>query len=180
MPNLVLATGLSFIILSGRSMPFLCFEVEGIQYQHDVDINLVYAQALHLFNDGFRYWFDQEEIKSITENNEQYQLRSPEEELLLTWFEPCEKDNANAYLNASQIASKLAEKAKITLTDGTINKLGKALKKHNFLRLKKNGIFVYAVKENTWDEVEQKNKQSMKEDDETPPPSTPEQIDLPF
>jgi hypothetical protein len=166
------------------SRRFLCFEVEGIQYQHDVDINLVYAQALHLFNDGFRYWFDQEEIKSITENNEQYQLRSPEEELLLTWFEPVFRDENNNYysskdvnktlpllggaggglsfLNASQIASKLAEKAKITLTDGTINKLGKALKKHNFLRLKKNGIFVYAVKENSWDEVEQKNKQSSK------------------
>jgi hypothetical protein len=169
-----------FLNDSTGSRRFLCFEVEGIQYQHDVDINLVYAQALHLFNDGFRYWFDQEEIKSITENNEQYQLRSPEEELLLTWFEPCEKDNANAYLNASQIASKLAEKAKITLTDGTINKLGKALKKHNFLRLKKNGIFVYAVKENTWDEVEQKNKQSMKDDDDISPPSTAEQIDLPF
>jgi hypothetical protein len=169
-----------FLNDSTGSRRFLCFEVEGIQYQHDVDINLVYAQALHLFNDGFRYWFDQEEIKSITENNEQYQLRSPEEELLLTWFEPCEKDNANTYLNASQIASKLAEKAKITLTDGTINKLGKALKKHNFLRLKKNGIFVYAVKENTWDEVEQKNKQSMKDNDDTPPPPTAEQIDLPF
>ena len=169
-----------FLNDSTGSRRFLCFEVEGIQYQHDVDISLVYAQALHLFNDGFRYWFDQEEIKSITENNEQYQLRSPEEELLLTWFEPCEKDIANTYLNASQIASKLAEKAKITLTDGTINKLGKALKKHNFLRLKKNGIFVYAVKEFTWEEVDQKNKQSMKDDDEKPPPSTAEQIDLPF
>jgi len=169
-----------FLNDSTGSRRFLCFEVEGIQYQHDVDISLVYAQALHLFNDDFRYWFDQEEIKSITENNEQYQLRSPEEELLLTWFEPCEKDIANAYLNASQIASKLAEKAKITLTDGTINKLGKALKKHNFLRLKKNGIFVYAVKEFTWEEVDQKNKQSMKDDDEKPPPSTAEQIDLPF
>lgn len=151
-----------FLNDSTGSRRFLCFEVEGIQYQHDVDINLVYAQALHLFNDGFRYWFNQEEIKSISENNEQYQLRSPEEELLLTWFEPCEKDNANAYLNASQIASKLAEKSKITLNDGTINKLGKALKKHNFLRLKKNGIFVYAVNENSWDKVEQKNKQSIK------------------
>jgi hypothetical protein len=185
------------------SRRFLCFEVEGIQYQHDVDINLVYAQALHLFNDGFRYWFDQEEIKSISENNEQYQLRSPEEELLLTWFEPVFRDENNNYysfrdvnktlpllggaggglsfLNASQIASKLAEKSKITLNDGTINKLGKALKKHNFLRLKKNGIFVYAVNENSWDKVEQKNKQSIKEEDDTQtPPKPPEQGGLPF
>jgi len=147
-----------FLNDSTGSRRFLCFELEGIQYQHDVDINLVFSQALFLFKSGFRYWFDQEEIKSITENNEQYQLHSPEEELLLTWFEPCEREKANTYLNASQIAAKLAEKAKINITDGTINKLGKALKKHNFIRLKKNGIAVYALIENTWEEVDNRNK----------------------
>jgi hypothetical protein len=147
-----------FLNDSTGSRRFLCFELEGIKYQHDVDINMAFSQALFLFKSGFRHWFDQEEIKSITENNEQYQLHSPEEELLLTWFEPCEKDKANTFLNASQIAAKLAEKAKINITDGTINKLGKALKKHNFIRLKKNGIAVYALIENTWEEVDNRNK----------------------
>jgi hypothetical protein len=147
-----------FLNDSTGSRRFLCFELEGIQYQHEIDINLVFSQALSLFKSGFRFWFDQEEIKSITENNEQYQLHSPEEELLLTWFEPCEREKANTYLNASQIAAKLAEKAKINITDGTINKLGKALKKHNFIRLKKNGIAVYALIENTWEDVDGRNK----------------------
>ena len=141
------------------SRRFLCFELEGIHYQHKVDINLAFSQALFLFKSGFRHWFDQEEIKSITENNEQYQLHSPEEELLLTWFEPCEREKANIYLNASQIAAKLAEKAKINISEGTINKLGKALKKHNFIRLKKNGIAVYALLEKTWEEVDYRNKE---------------------
>ncbi len=139
-----------FLNDSTGSRRFLCFELEGIQYQHEVDINLVFSQALFLFKSGFRHWFDQEEIKNISENNEQYQLRSPEEELLLTWFEPCEKEKATLFLNASQIAAILAER--------TINKLGKALKKHNFIRLKKNGIFVYALIENTYEEVDNKNK----------------------
>lgn len=147
-----------FLNDSTGSRRFLCFELEGIQYQHEVNIDDVFSQALYLFKSGFRHWFDQEEIKNITENNEQYQLRSPEEELLLTWFEPCEKEKANAFLNASQIATKLAEKAKININDGTINKLGKALKKHNFIRLKKNGIFVYALIENTYEEVDNRNK----------------------
>jgi hypothetical protein len=165
-----------FLNDSTGSRRFLCFEVEGIQYQHDIDINLALAQAVHLYNDGFRYWFDQEEIKSISENNEQYQLRSPEEELLLTWFEPATKETANAFLNASQIASKLAEKSKITLTDATINKLGKALKKHKFLRISKATGYVYAVKEFTWEEVERKNK----ENEPHIPPTPPTQADLPF
>ena len=147
-----------FLNDSTGSRRFLCFELEGIKYQHNVDINMAFSQALFLFKSGFRYWFDQEEIKNITENNEQYQLHSPEEELLLTWFAACEKEKANIFLNASQIASKLAEKAKINITDATINKLGKALVKHNFLRLKKNGIFVYALIENTWEEVDNRNK----------------------
>ncbi len=147
-----------FLNDSTGSRRFLCFELEGIKYQHNVDINLAFSQALFLFKSGFRYWFDQEEIKNITENNEQYQLHSPEEELLLTWFEPCQREKANVFLNASQIAAKLAEKAKINITDGTINKLGKALKKHNFIRLKKNGIAVYALIENTWEDVDNRNK----------------------
>jgi hypothetical protein len=140
------------------SRRFLCFELEGIQYQHNVDINMVFSQALFLFKSGFRFWFDQEEIKNITENNEQYQLRSPEEELLLTWFEACERENATHYLNASQIGAKLAEKAKISLNDGTINKIGKALKKHSFIRLMRKGSPVYVVKEFTWEEVDEANK----------------------
>jgi predicted P-loop ATPase len=142
------------------SRRFLCFELEGIQYQHKVDINLAFSQALFLFKSGFRHWFDQEEIKLITENNEQYQLHSPEEELLLTWFEPCEREIATLFLNASQIGAKLAEKAKINLNDGTINKIGKALKKHNFVKLMRKGSPVYALKEFSYEEVDEANKKS--------------------
>jgi hypothetical protein len=147
-----------FLNDSTGSRRFLCFELKDIKYLHNVDINRAFSQALFLFKSGFRYWFDQEEIKSITENNEQYQLRSPEEELLLTWFEPCEKENATHFLNASQIGAKLAEKAKINLNDGTINKIGKSLKKHNFLRLMRKGSPVYALREFSWEEVDETNK----------------------
>ena len=147
-----------FLNDSTGSRRFLCFELEGIQYQHEVDIDNVFSQALYLFKTGFRYWFDQEEIKNITENNEQYQLRSPEEELLLTWFEPCDREKANTFLNASQIATKLAERAKLNINDSVINKLGKALKKHNFQRIKKQGIYVYALLEKTYEEVDNYNK----------------------
>jgi Virulence-associated protein E/VirE N-terminal domain len=148
-----------FLNDSTGSRRFLCFELEGIKYQHDVDINMAFSQALFLFKSGFRFWFDQEEIKNITENNEQYQLHSPEEELLLTWFEPCPKEEATLFLNASQIAAKIADRTKLNLNDGTINKLGKALKKHNFTRLMRQGKPVYAVKEFTHEEVDAKNKE---------------------
>jgi hypothetical protein len=152
-----------FLNDSTGSRRFLCFELEGIKYQHDVDINLAFSQALFLFKSGFRFWFDQEEIKNITANNEQYQLHSPEEELLLTWFEPCSKEEATLFLNASQIAAKLADRTKLNLNDATINKLGKALKKHNFIKISKKTGYVYAVKELTYEEVDCKNKEIQDE-----------------
>lgn len=102
-------------------------------------------QALHLFKTGFRFWFDREEISQINANNEQYQLRSPEEELLLTWFEKCEKEEANAFLTASQILAKLSERTKISITDSSVNKLGKTLVKNGYYRFKSKGKLLYAV-----------------------------------
>ncbi|WP_228410775.1 VapE domain-containing protein [Chryseobacterium taklimakanense] len=157
------------------SRRFLCFEVENIEYTHNIDIHKVYAQALKLQKENFRHWFNQEEIKEINANNEQYQLRSPEEELLLTWFEPATKQNANAFMNTTQIAVALAERAKMNITDGTVHKLGRALKKHNFLRHTKNNAYVYALKELTFSEVEAKMKNSESEKE-----NIPEGKQLPF
>lgn len=156
------------------SRRFLSFEIEAIEYTHTVDINLVYAQAKKLYEEGFRYWFNQEEIKEINQNNEQYQIRSPEEELLLTWFEIADRETANNFLNATQIAAKLAERAKLNITDGTIIKLGKSLKKHGYLRLSKKNGYVYAVKELSWDEVDQKSKE------QEPKPEPPKQSKFRF
>lgn len=159
------------------SRRFLCFEVEHIEYAHNININNAYAQARQLYKDGFRYWFNQEEIKEINLNNEQYQIRSPEEELLLTWFEIADRETANNFLNTTQIAAKLAERAKLNITDGTVMKLGKALKKHGYLRLSKKNGYVYAVKELNWEEVDNQNREK-----EPPPepPKPPEQTGLPF
>jgi predicted P-loop ATPase len=143
------------------SRRFLCFEVEQIEYQHEIDINLCYAQAYKLYQAGFRHWFNQEEIKEINANNEQYQIKSPEEELLLTWYEPATKETANAFLNASQIAVRLSVVGNINITDGTVNKLGKALKKHGFLRMAKNKSYVYAVKALDIDEVDRRAKEKL-------------------
>jgi len=177
------------------SRRFLSFEVTGIKYDHKVSLDDVYSQALHLFISGFRFWFNGEEIDAINNNNEQYQLRSPEEELLLTWFEPVQLNSDGSpsvpspqYLNASQIAAKLADKAKISVTDGTVNKIGKALRKHGFLRVKKSQNYSYLVKELEWEIVDRLNRempaeQSPKDENSIPVQETlvpQDQDELPF
>lgn len=170
------------------SRRFLSFEVTDIQYDHKVSLNDVYSQALHLFKSGFRFWFNRDEIGAINQNNEQYQLRSPEEELLLTWFESCTKEQANVFLTASQILAKLADKAKINVSDSSVNKLGKALIKNNYHRFKSNGKLLYALHELQWEEVESRNRSMIEEfsgnasKTEANSPAQPIeiQVDLPF
>lgn len=142
------------------SRRFLCFEVEHIEYAHEIYINKVYAQAFSLFSNGFRHWFNQEEIKEINANNEQYQLKSPEEELLLTWFEPAIKTTAKYFLNTTQILQILASRANVNITDASVLKLGKALRKYNFTRIMKNNSYVYAVNLLEHEEVDKNNKQN--------------------
>ena len=157
------------------SRRFLCFEVEHIEYTHEIDINKVYAQALQLKEDGFRHWFNQEEIKEINQNNEQYQLRSPEEELLLTWFEPADKNKAQYYFNTTQIANILSTKGGIAITETTVRKIGMALKKHGFQRISKNKAYVFPVILKDYDLVDLENKQSGE-----PIPIPPQQEKIPF
>ncbi|WP_332029935.1 VapE domain-containing protein, partial [Kaistella sp.] len=142
------------------SRRFLCFELENIEYQHEVDINLCYAQALKLYKDGFRHWFNKEEIKNIDANNEQYQLKSPEEELLLIWFEAAEKHSADYFFTTTQIAQVLSSRANLNITETTIRKIGMALKKHGFTRISKNKTYVYPVLLKEFEAVDKENKQS--------------------
>lgn len=157
------------------SRRFLCFEVEHIEYTHNIDINKVYAQALFLFTNGFRHWFNQEEIKEINQNNEQYQLRSPEEELLLTWFAPAEKDKAQYFFNTTQIAQILSTRANININEATVRKLGMALKKHGFKKIVKNKVYVYPIVLNDYEDVDKDNKQF-----ENPKTEVLEQQKIPF
>ena len=157
------------------SRRFLCFEVEHIEYQHEIDINLCYAQAYKLYQAGFRHWFNQEEIKEINANNEEYQIKSPEEELLLTWFEPIEKEKAQYFFNTTQIAQILSSKANINLTESSIRKLGMSLRKYGFIKISKNKTYVYPVKLKDYEEVDKENKQSG---DNIPLP--PKQEKLPY
>jgi len=143
-----------FLNDSTGSRRFLCFEVTDIEYKHTVDMRSVYAQALALWKSGYRFYFDKDEVGQISVNNEKYQIRTTEEELLLAWFQPVALSDANCFLSATQVIARLADKARITISNGSLISLGKALKKHGFIKTKKGGIYVWAVRELTYDEVD--------------------------
>ena len=157
------------------SRRFLCFEVENIEYTHNIDINKVYAQAVSLYRSEFRHWFNQEEIKEINANNEQYQMRSPEEELLLTWFESATKETAQYFLNTTQILQMITNRANLNISDASVTKLGKALRKHGYNRIMRNNSYVYAVNFLDYEIVDHKNKDSGE-----PPKLSEKQTEIPY
>ena len=109
----------------------------------------VYSQAYEHYKQGFRYYFDREEITAITQSNEQFQINTAEEELLLTYFQKIPLHEATHFLTAANILTRLSEHARntISINPGSIIRLGKALKKHGFEKRKSNSLHLWAVNE---------------------------------
>ena len=139
------------------SRRYLCSSVTALNFLHTIDMNCAMAQAYALFESGFEFWFDQDEIRELTEHNEDYLSKSIEEELVETWFRPVtrdEWDHRSTYMGgfniqlmtATQIAARLTEKAKIILIDNTIVKIGKIMKKLGFERIRKGNSYSYMLR----------------------------------
>jgi len=129
------------------SRRFLCFDVKHINYQHGLDVSLAYSQALSLFKSGFQHWFDQEEIRAITENNEIFRARTIEEELLDEFYEPCEKHDATGLFTTTMLFGAIQQnKEHLAMSNAAVQRLGKALHARKFKQFKQGGSNVWAVK----------------------------------
>ena len=67
---------------------WLPFEVESIvsPREHPFDYEGIYAQALALYQSGFRYWFTKEEIQELNHHNKQFETPRLEHELVDLYF----------------------------------------------------------------------------------------------
>jgi hypothetical protein len=61
------------------SRRFVCVAIENgknIDFEDNLEHRQLFAQALHLFNTGERFWLDNEEIATLIKENEPYQKRT--------------------------------------------------------------------------------------------------------
>jgi predicted P-loop ATPase len=78
---------------------WLPFEVSSIDSPRSspFDYEGIYSQAYALYRQGFRYWFDADEVRRLARHNEQFETPSLEKELIDQYFrrpegqEPSEK-----------------------------------------------------------------------------------------
>lgn len=132
--------GLEFLNDPTGSRRFLPFEVESIDIKaaQGINMELVWAQAYHLFNTKFRYWFVDEEIDVLNKRNSAFAMISAEEEFLQYYFSTQAPANTLypqlKFYPTSIIQSRLEMLTKSKLS---VKKLGEALNKLGYKKKQK-------------------------------------------
>ena len=124
---------------------FLCFEAIDINLQHNIPINQLFAQLLHLYKIGFQFWFDESEIAELDRMNAEFREVSVEEEAFVNHFDKCGVDEDEAlFLTTTQIQQQLVQKTgHKALSTQT---LGHVLRDMKIERIKRGDVYGYLVK----------------------------------
>lgn len=109
-----------FLFDTTGSRRYLVIPVESLLVDHEIDMQQVYAQALWLYNNGEKFYFEQDEIVDINESNEAYNAENKLDYLVVD-LKPGE-----FRINGNELLDKLGYKDNRTNFDYVL--LGKALK----------------------------------------------------
>ena len=144
--------------LSGnrRWMPF---EVESIDspYDNPVDYTHVFAQAYALTRNGYHYWLDDEEIRTLNGHNRQFEVPCLEQELILTHYRRPLEGEACIFVTNAQILARINAGLRHGLSPV---KIGMVMSQEGFQQVRVGGKRGYRVIELTGDEI-YRNQQAM-------------------
>ncbi|MBN1184214.1 MAG: PriCT-2 domain-containing protein [Bacteroidales bacterium] len=126
------------------SVRWLCFVIDEIDwdYKNQVDIDLVYSQAYHLYRNGFEFNLTQEEIRENEEYNKQFQLISSERELVSKFIRPGSREVNDFFMTATDILMNLTTRTENKIKLSAMN-IGKAMKFCGIERVKHSTQKVY-------------------------------------
>lgn len=145
--------GTDFLTDPSGSRRFLPFQVISIDINKTLSINidLVYSEVLWLLNKRFRYWFDDNEINELHQQNSMFQVQSREFEVLMQAFQkPETKDKSEYFMTTSQIINYLNSCTNLKFNE---KKMGEALRKAGFERIQKKvseknySIYGYSIQQ---------------------------------
>ena len=120
------------------SVRWLCFELTGKinwDYKKDINVDDVWRQAYSLYNKGFKYELTADEIKVNDQANQQYQITTPEIELIQKHFLPGTKEDHEVFFQATDFLTSIGEKCPGMKFN--LNNIGKALKFLSYDRITK-------------------------------------------
>ena len=117
------------------SRRFVCVGIpagKNIDFTDNLDHRQLYAQALHLFNSGERFWLDDDEIQTLIEENVPYQRTVDLVEMINETFRK-PKDDEGRWWGTTEILSTFASRyAYFDAKRATPAVLGKAMNNFRF------------------------------------------------
>ncbi len=154
--------GNDFLTDPTGSRRFLPFEIDNFDTEKSTNINMdnVFYQAYKLFLQGFKYYFNDEEIQELHHNNKAFQVISTEEQLIQHFFKvPTTRAQATHYLNNAMIQDTIEKGTRAKLFP---KKIGEALTKLGFEKWQQTRsgqtAWVYSVILKTEIERDEENK----------------------
>ena len=127
---------------------YLCFEALSINFNHEVNMDMVYSQAYSLYQSGFQYEFNSEDQQDIRKNNEQFRELSIEEELILMYYKIPEGNDECFYMNATEIIGDLNSRLidhKLKVDNASKMMVGRVMAAQGYQMSSKHGLKKYRV-----------------------------------
>lgn len=137
-----------------RWLPFHVVHIDS-PFEHTLPYDGMYAQASYLLNEGFNYWFDQEDIDALKDHVEQFMAPASEEQLIQVYFSKAKKDDPDAeFLTLPEISAMLTMYGVLRKSIDN-RRLGAIMKKIGYqpARSSHDGRRGYIVRKNTDAEI---------------------------
>ena len=110
------------------SRRFVCVGVTGnINFEDNLEHHQLFAQALHLFNRGERFWLNDEEIGTLISENEPFQKLNDLVEMIGETFRRPKETEQGKWWSLGDISSLLARRYANFDPETTFRKIGNAL-----------------------------------------------------
>ena len=144
---------------------WLPFEVANIlsPYDHPLDYPGLYSQVMYLWQSGFPYWFNQEEIRSLAKHVSRFEAPNLEEELILKHFRvPAPGETYEVY-SVADVLGVINLELKTLLSP---TKVGMLLNKLGFKKVRTKKARGYMVCRYTVEEISSNRKGRSEEAEE--------------
>ena len=110
------------------SRRFVCVGVTGnLNFEDNLNHRQLFAQALHLFNEGERFWLNDNEIKMLIEENEPFQKLNDLVEMIGETFRRPKEEELGRWWSLGDISQALARRYPNFDRDTPFQKIGTAL-----------------------------------------------------
>ena len=104
-----------------RWLPSLVNFIDDL-YHNEIPYEGLYAQALSLYRNGFRYWFSEYEMKELNRHNQRFEEPNIEKELICSHFRLPKPGETGIFISNAEIMERIGGVIKYNLSKTKINR----------------------------------------------------------